>query len=214
MKMKVSIIMVMVLASLNLLGQRNNNLLHGEAQVAKMKAELSLSDDQVVKLQEINDAFEEARMKLEGDTAISREDLASAKAKILRDRNKGLMEVLTKDQFSKWMETMRGQSRNRTFGRGTSHESLQQMKTALGLSDQQVKDIIAINTHMTAEFKKLRADTAIAREDRSAEVKKIMVNRNTEIKKVLSEEQYVKFLEHEGNTNMNRRPASRAPGKK
>lgn len=206
--------MVMILASLNLLGQRNNHRLPGEVQVAKMKTELSLSDDQVVKLQAINDAFEEARMKLDGDTSISREHLASAKAKTLRDRNEGFMEVLTKDQFSKWMETIRAQSRNRTLGRGASHESLQKMKTALGLSDQQVKDVIAINAHMTGEFKKLRADTAIAREDRSAEVKKIMVNRNTKIKKALSEEQYVKFLEYEGDTNMNRRPGFRVPVKK
>lgn len=208
------LIMLMALVSLNVLGQRNRNLLPDEEQLAKMKTELSLTEDQVTRLQMINETFQEEGVLLNADTTMSAGQVAAENTRILRERNAGIRTVLTKDQFSRWMAIKKEQSTQRGGARAASQDNLQQMKTALGLSDEQLKSIMAINAKMSGEFRKLRADTVISREDRTGELKKIMANRNAKIKKVLTEEQYVKFLEYEDGASGNRRRGPRVSGKK
>ncbi|NJO84233.1 MAG: hypothetical protein HC828_16575 [Blastochloris sp.] len=78
---------------------------------------------------------------------------------------------------------------------GEHKDRIEQMKTDLGLSDEQVTKIKAIMEEEKGSFKALRDDTTLSKEDKKAKMMELRKSQGDKIKAVLTPEQQVKFEE-------------------
>ncbi|MEX2231862.1 MAG: hypothetical protein WD824_06870 [Cyclobacteriaceae bacterium] len=195
---KNALLLIMALASLNLFSQIDPAMV--ERLAPKMKEELSLTDEQFARLKKINEKFRSAHASLRADTTLTRDKALVERRQIQDDRNNAIKEMLTKEQFAKWNEVKSGPRQKKT-----ASNPMEEMKTALGLTDDQVKKIEAINLISGGEFKKLRADTTVSVANKRKTIVTIQEARKEKIKKILTEEQYLNFLLYEADKAKNRR---------
>ncbi len=188
--------------SASLLAQRNSGESMADRQVERMKTALSLSDDQVARLKKANTDFREGHRAMVTDTTLTRGQLMARGKELMEGREKSVKQILTKEQYEKWMNakpaaTRRTWSEKRPDPRGGRGQHIERMKTTLGLSDDQVKGVESANAKMMEQFRGLRADTTLTREDRMKEHKRIAEERRASISKILTKEQYEKFAAFE-----------------
>ena len=176
-----------------------------ERMAERMKAHLSLSDDQHDRVRQIYEEFFSGMEALKSDSTFLREQALAERKRRTENRDKEILVVLTPEQAEKWKAT-RASHRDKRVG----HKNpLEEMKTALGLSDAQAREIMAINRSMGNESRALRSDTAATRKDRATAMKEISARRNDKIKKVLTKEQYTAFLAFESEKKQHRRRGPR-----
>ncbi len=190
------LLLAAVLCSTSLFAQRNAGDAWQGRQVEKMKTELALTDDQVARLAKANEEFRQNHARVFRDTSMTRKDMMIKGRELAEGREKSIKEILTKDQYEKWMNS-KPAVRRAGPAPHQSRTGVEEMKAELGLSDDQVAKIKTINGAMMKQFRALRADSTLTREDRMKSQKRIMDERRTSIKKVLTEEQYEKFLTFE-----------------
>lgn len=203
------LLMAMMMVSSIIFAQKNaDRSAMAEKQAGKMKTDLSLTEEQFTRIKEINEKFSSNQARLLADTAMTRENVRLERKRMQDERNTQIKGVLTEEQFSQWTamkakEMKKGQTKARAGGRAGNQ--MEEMKTELGLTDDQYKKVMAINARMAGRVKKLRADTTISRENVRAEMKKVKEERNAAIKTVLTEDQYSRFLAYEAEKANNRR---------
>jgi len=78
------------------------------------------------------------------------------------------------------------------------------MKTDLGLSEDQVVKVGAVNLKYAKKHEELRDQESVDKDTMQETMEKMNDERNVEMKKILSEEQYQKFLEKEEEMRKNR----------
>ncbi len=105
-------------------------------------------------------------------------------------------------------EAMRGGGGRPSVSKG---EDVEQLRTEVGLSEEQLKKIKDINAIMTTAFQKLRADTTTTGASRRAAAKTIRDERNKKVKETLTPGQYERFVafEKERAQSRERRPVPR-----
>lgn len=69
----------------------------------------------------------------------------------------------------------------------------ERMKTELGLDDVQYKAVKSINEEYAGKLGRIRGDSTLSREDRSKQLRTLHQERETALKKVLTEEQHKKL---------------------
>lgn len=178
----------------------------------KMKTDLSLSDAQYTRIKDINEKFKSDQAKLLTDTATSRENVRLERKRMQDERISQIKSVLTEAQFSQWTEMNKNERKlSQTKGRtgARAGNPMDEMKTALDLNDDQVKKVREINVGMAARFKALRQDTAVSRGNMRAEMQKVMEERKAAFKKVLTDDQYSRFLAYEAGKSSQRRPGGK-----
>jgi Spy/CpxP family protein refolding chaperone len=77
----------------------------------KMVEELKLTPDQQKKIQENQKAQAEKLAKLRQDTTLSQEDRRTKMRTIREESDKGMKEILTKEQFEKWQKLRQEEAR-------------------------------------------------------------------------------------------------------
>jgi hypothetical protein len=168
----------------------------GEKQAVRMKTELSLSEDQFNLLMNINARFTSDYLRLQSDTVLTRVQLRTERKKLLDAREAGIKEILTEEQLVKWAAVRKADA-NRTGQSNKRRNPVQEMKTIVGLSDGQAAKIMTINREMSEDFKRIRYDTATSRAGTMSARKAIMEKRNASVRKILTEEQYSRFIAYE-----------------
>jgi len=201
-------IFVMMVVGINLLAQTNADPSGGEKQAAKMKAELSLTDEQFGRIKEINEKFRSEQARVRADTTLTRQKALEERRRMLDERESQIQDILTDDQLVKWEDVKRGQGSGEK-SKARWENPAEEMKTGLDISDEQVKKITVINSRMSGQFKKLRADTTITRENAARDMKKILEDRNAAIKSALTDDQYLKFVAYEAEKVKQRRRGGR-----
>jgi hypothetical protein len=191
-------IVLLTACSMSVFAQRSGPS-GGDRQIERMKTELALSEDQYTRLKKAHEEFEGEMRRMRADTALTREKAIAGRKVMIDKRSAALKEILTKEQYQKWMTMKPGESRKIRQGKSRAHnyQSAEDLKEALGLSDDQAKKVKQYNAEMTGKFQKLRADTTVARANRMSAFKEIVADRNEKIKKVLTEDQYENFLAFE-----------------
>ncbi len=163
-------------------------------QADKMKTELSLDDVQYKAVKAINEDFANRRLKLRGDSTLSKQEIQK-KAWTLRDeKNAAIAKVLTEDQKNKWKSYHVSQAEKHKAGiakyRG---EHAQRMQESLSLSDEQTSKIKSIDKEFGDRFRALRSDSTLAREDLQKKAMQLRDEYLSKTKSVLTEEQYKKW---------------------
>lgn len=192
--MKIFGLIVLVLTGLNLYGQTSMD--RKKENSAHLKAKLSLTDQQWDQLRQINEQFMTRQARLRNDTSLTRTAIQAERKKLAEERNAGVQKILTKEQRARW-DSLRKAEHTRTSAHRKRSDFRDEMKEAVGLSDDAMKKIMEINRSMGADLRVLRSDTAATHESREEAKRAIIKNRNEKIEKMLSKEQYGKFLEYE-----------------
>lgn len=101
-------------------------------------------------------------------------------------------------------------------GRGMSEEDrakrYEQLKTDLGLNDQQVDSLKAIDTAFFTKMREQREKSGGDRDAMRADMQKMNEERNERVKAILSEEQYKKYVEAESQRRQRGPGGSGGPG--
>ena len=167
-----------------------------ERQIEEMKAKLSLSEKQYSRLKEANQMWIKEQERVRADTSLTREKLMKERKAITEEWNNSVRDILSKEQYENWMAMKPGDAR-RSRGSVRNVDDLENLKSEVGLSEEQVAEIREINAIMTTGFMKLRIDTTATSADRRAAAKEIVKVRNENIKEMLTPEQYQKFVAYE-----------------
>ena len=147
-----------------------------EKRAAKMKVDLSLTQEQSGRIDGVNDQFQQKQARLLADTSMTRENIRLERKRMLDERNSKIKGVLTEEQYVKWTSTTRKQTPERTSRRPSN--PLDEMLKELDLTNDQRKQAMTIHARMAARLKKMRSDTTINRENIRPAIKKITDERN------------------------------------
>jgi hypothetical protein len=164
----------------------------------RLRAALSLSEDQVREFILVDQAFREGLARVRADTSLTREKAIAERKLHFDKREVQLRNLLSDKQYAKWAQIRPPDDR------AQSQPGLDDLKVRLALSDEQVKKIAAINSATAHKFRQLRTDT-VSVQDRSAAARVIAEQRTVAIRKVLTEEQFAKYVELEKDKSRHRR---------
>ena len=202
------IVLILILCT-NVFAQRPAKNVN-ERQIEKMKAGLSLSEVQYVRLKEANQMIIKEQDRVRADTSMTREKLMSKRKSMLEAWNDSIRKILSKEQYDRWMAMKPGEARRSRYS-VSKGEDMEKLRTEVGLSEEQLKKIKDINAIMATAFQKLRADTATTGASRRAAAKTIRDERNKKVKETLTPGQYERFVafEKERAQSRKRRPVPR-----
>jgi hypothetical protein len=196
---------LMLLSVVNF-AQSDTDVSAADRQTARMKSELSLSDKQVAPVNEANRKFAQDQQRLKNDTSLTAERIAEERRKIAEARENRIRQILTPEQFEKWSASKPAQARPQE---SKPPNPMIEMKKELGLSNEQVRQIVSINTATGKQFQKLRSDTTITNDTRAKTVKSIMAGRREKIRKVLTPDQFTRFVAYEKRKAQERKSEGR-----
>jgi Spy/CpxP family protein refolding chaperone len=189
-------ILVMVVSGMNLFAQGQARGSFGDRRAEKMKTELSLSDEQLARVEVVHRKFRSAYGILLSDTLLTKEEVLVQRTQLLTERDREMKNILTGDQYSKWM-TMKPAETHRGYARGSMKDPVDEMKKSLGLTDEQTEKIAGFNKTFAAKVQALRADTTLTRESTANFIRQKGDERIASIKNVLSPMQFEKFMTFE-----------------
>ncbi|CAN5399656.1 hypothetical protein BH10BAC4_BH10BAC4_02720 [soil metagenome] len=118
----------LIAVSTVIFAQRHNGD-HGASptkRAEKMKAELSLSEDQYTKVKTINEKFAASHIKLKSDTALTVGTARKQREKLKTDHQAQLKSVLTEAQWTKWSllkSNKSGDRKKHSYRHGHGHDT-------------------------------------------------------------------------------------------
>lgn len=183
-----------------------------DRQTETMTTNLGLDKAQSEKVQGINARFNKALAEMR-QTNLS-EDERKARSKALRDQHHAdLKEVLTPEQFAK-MQNLVQERRDERQGEKHSDPAKMQERAAdhadkrtdamtedLGLNEDQTNRVHTINGTFAASVAKLRSADQDADANKE-QMKKLREQRDSELKGVLTADQYTKMMEQRKSKNL------------
>ena len=110
----------MMMTSTIIFAQRHQGDQKGTGRSERLKKELSLSDDQVVKMKAIGMKSAERRAAIRKDTALTQGTARKEMQKLRTEQEAQLKGVFTEEQWTKYtaMKAKRGEMRKRHYHRG------------------------------------------------------------------------------------------------
>ncbi len=156
----------------------------GTKQADKMKNELNLTDAQYQSIKAINERY---ATKIDAEKA---KNAATKDAvKTLKDQRKAEVEkVLTKEQLAKWEAHKEERKEHKQEKRAERRE----FREELNLTPEQEAKMKEINQAFAVKKKQIM-DEKLTDEARKAKIKALKEERRTQVKAVLTPEQYEKF---------------------
>jgi len=159
-------------------------------QSEKMKAVLSLDDNQYATIKGINSKYDSKRNLLHQDSLQARDEKHAAVKALHKEREQEIQAVLTPEQNAKWKTYKTEQAAKRKEEHKKRIEKYQsEMKTSLALSDEQFEKMKMADS----QFKeKLHAVKKEGKGDKT-EFKKLKAEHETTVKGILTEQQFQKW---------------------
>jgi len=100
----------------------------------------------------------------------------------------GSISVLASSAFSQTSNQGPGQNQQ-----NSREENIDELKTNLGLTDAQVSSWKALKEKYRPQYKAIRADSSLSEEARKTKMKSVRSSEDTELKTILTPDQYTKF---------------------
>jgi len=167
--------------------------------------QLNLTEDQKAKFKTRNEEFRKKMEELKKNDGITVKEWR-AKAEALRKEHKAGMDgILTSEQKAK-MEKMKveGKAKRESFEK----QHGQQMKTRLGLSDEQSAKMDASRKEIGEKMKAIRDNKSLSEEQKKEQMKELHKKQQENMKSILTEEQLKKMKEsrHRGPGGEKKKP--------
>jgi len=173
--------------------QRHANVRKGMHNSAEeLKTELSLNDAQYAKVNDLNQKFTSQMQALRSDSSKARDTRREEMKNINVERKSEMKKILTEKQYTQWtaLQERRKDEAMQNKPNGTQAD---RMKKDLLLTDDQYVKIKTIDQNFGVRFKTLRDDSVSERKSVRADMKNLKMQRDAEIKQVLTPDQYTKW---------------------
>lgn len=188
------ILLAFFFASTTAIAQRTIDGNKKEAIMEEMKAKLDLSDQQMAEWEELNQSIADKRSELMHDRGMSREDRRAAMQDLQAEREEGLSQILTEEQYDQYQEmkmTIREEASNRM---AMKREELEQsLIDELQLSAEQQSSWKALNEKHRASMKEIGMNEELSREEKQAKIQVLQEEKHSELSQILSPEQMEKY---------------------
>lgn len=180
---------------------------------AKMTKSLGLSTEQEVKVKAINKKYASKLDKIRAAEYNSKQEKRAEVKPVLEARDKELKKVLNKGQYQKYQVQKNNkkakhkhahQKGKHTKGKGHNHhhadpvqrakKRTERMKTALNLSAKQANAVESLNMRFAKKKVAVKGNDNISLEDRKQKMTDIRVEYDAELERILTKEQYVKYI--------------------
>lgn len=155
--------------------------IHGKKEMSK----LNLSDDQKAKFKQLNDGYRKQITALRGSG-----DNKTQIAALRKEQHEKMQAILTPEQKTQ-LAVLRKNGGQR-MRKGTA-KNFDQMKTRLGLTDDQAKKLKESQAGVHEKIKNIRKDQTLSDSQKKEQVKAIMKQQHENMKSVLTPEQLQKM---------------------
>jgi Spy/CpxP family protein refolding chaperone len=160
---------------------------------------LNLSEDQKTQLKAIHEDHRKQMEDLKKNEGITVKE-RNEKKKAIQEQHKAKMESLLTAEQKEKMEQMRkdakeGKENRKPFAKRSGHHKQrgEQMKSALGLTDDQSKKLDAANADFAAKAKAIRENQSLTAEQKKEQYKNLSKERQDYTKSILTKEQIEKM---------------------
>lgn len=168
--------------------------------VRKEMAQLHLTDAQKKQAKEIRENYRKQDQELRNNTQLSKEEL-DKKLKALHQEQKEKMQgILTPDQKTQLAKS------GRQKRQGKHHPAnIDQMKSRLGLSDEQTTQIKANRADFQTKMKAIRADQNLTAAQKKEQLQSLSKEQHDKMQSILTPEQKAKMKKPAKNNDGNTR---------
>jgi hypothetical protein len=165
-----------------------------DRQTEEMKEILNLNDAQYASVKNINDKYAEKAQGLRKEAVGERRELREKFEALRNERQIEIKAVLTKDQQSRWEQHRELKKKERRESIEQRHVDRQkQMKAELQLSEEQESKLATLQKEHKAAIKAVWENSTLTQEVRTAQVKNLREKHDTDVKALLTPEQYEKW---------------------
>lgn len=165
----------------------------------KEMTQLNLTDAQKKQAKEISESYRTQEKDLRSNTQLSKADLDKQLKALHRDQKEKMQGILTSDQKAQLAKS------GRQKGIGKHHPAnIDQMKSRLGLTDEQTTQIKANRADFQTKMKAIRADQNLTAEQKKEQIQSLSREQRSKMQSILTPEQKAKMKmsakKNDGNT--------------
>ncbi len=151
---------------------------------------LNLTDDQKAQAKTINDDFRKQLSTLRSNDKITMGDFKKQSQALRQDHKQKMDALLTADQKKQLADVkQKGGERHKKMGTAR----LDEMKTQLGLTDDQVAKLKASQEGVRSKIKAIHDNASLTEEQKREQSKQLMAQQKDSFKAVLTKEQLAKM---------------------
>ena len=156
----------------------------------KAMPHVNLTDEQKKQAKELNAGYEKQLSELRNNNSMSLGDYKSKTAALKKEQHEKMQALLTPEQ--KAQVTTQRKETARKMGE-TRAKNVDQMKTKLGLSDEQTSKIKTAQAGLQDKIKTIRQDQNLSDSQKKEQVRAAMKQQKDEMQSILTPEQLLKM---------------------
>ncbi|MFN6944938.1 MAG: hypothetical protein ACK4ND_08305 [Cytophagaceae bacterium] len=163
----------------------------------QFKKDLNLDEQQEAAIKALREEYKTKAGEIKNNSSLNEEQRKSEFMKLHKEKRSRMQEILTPEQTQMLKEKKAEYQKNKK-GKGEKggyKTDYAQLKKDLNLTDQQVNDMKALNENYRTKKAAVKSSSSLDEEAKRAQYKSLRSEKNTELKKILSEEQYNKYKE-------------------
>lgn len=184
-----------------------------------LKKELSLTEDQIKALNQIKENYKGKYLEVRNNAGLTEEQKRTEYRKIFNAGKTEAREILTDEQLARlqqkraeYVKEQKAQTdkkaRKGKRGYKDAEARMKRMQNELKLDDQQVSAWNDLNETYAGKFREIRSNESLSEEQKRVEKRALVKQKNEDLKKVLSEEQYTKYQKMQSEGRKHRKGRS------
>lgn len=167
---------------------------------------LNLTDAQKTQIKSINEDFKTKMQALNKNDNITVKDARTQRQALMQERKNKISGILTADQKTKFDQSgnqkgMRDGNDGGRFDKGGDANRMNQMKTDLGLTDDQIAKMKAGNESFKQRSEAIRSNQSLSEDQKKLQLETLRKDREASFKSYLSADQISKLSQMKGNRN-------------
>ena len=178
-----------VALSTNGAAQKSDKQKENKKAQREMVEQLELTKEQQKSLKVINKDYHTKTQALKADKTIADADKRLRKRALKKERQTEIQAVLTDSQYAKLQELKVEKHEKKKSNKGDK------LKADLGLSDGQSDEIEAVHQKYQPLIRAIKEDKSLSEGERKTQSKALKTQKKDEIKTILTDEQYAKWVE-------------------
>lgn len=171
------------------------NMKHGR----NAMAQLHLTDAQKQQAKEIRESYRKQDQELRSNTQLSKTDLDKQLKALHKDQREKMQGILTADQKAQLAKSGRKNNQGKH-----KPANIDQMKSRLGLTDEQTTQIKDNRADFQTKMKAIRADQNLTADQKKEQLQALSKEQHTKMQSILTPEQKAKMKnfpkKNDGNT--------------
>jgi Spy/CpxP family protein refolding chaperone len=185
-----------LIMSMTLMAQKPVNPgARGLKQAERLKAELQLNDQQYASVRTINQKYAKEFVSVRNNEAMEKKEKHVQLKAMKQERAEDISAVLTPEQKVKW-EKLRAENKEKKKAKVKQRkENIE----SLNLTAHQKTKMKEAHQAFKSKARALKAEEKSSKDDRKAAMKSLKLERDSEVRKILTDEQFAKWKEMKKN---------------